>query len=246
VAFPWSANDILTAADLNAAIGSTNGGTQHLFAASGSLSSAAVSGARKLLVEVWGGGGGGGGAPGNAAGNSACGGGGGGGGYAMAFLTVSSLTFPLAVTVGAAGTAGGSGANPGGAGGTSSVIGNNGAGTVHARALGGAAGVAGASGAALGAAASQGLGGIPNAGDLLITGGSAGMGLRFTAGACYNAAGGDSPRGGNGGYQFVFQAGGVTGTTPGGGGSGAVTLASGGSAAGGAGAPGYVSILAIY
>lgn len=244
--FPWSTNDILTAADLNAAIGSTAGATLHTFAASGSLSSATVTGARKLIVECWAGGGGSGGAPGNAAGNSSSGGSGGGGGYAMALLDVSGLTFPLAVTVGAAGTAGGSGANAGGAGGTSSVIGNNGAGTVHARSLGGAAGGAGASGSALGASSSIAAGGGANAGDVLITGGGSAMGFRFSAGLCYCGAGGDSPRGGAGGTPFVFQSGGGAGTTPGGGASGAVSLASGSAQAGAAGGSGLVVITAIY
>lgn len=88
-----------------------------VFTSSGSLTQAQVFGASALRVRVVGGGGGGGGAAATTA-NASVGGGGQAGAYAEGIIPIASVTFPVTVTIGAAGAANSGAA--GGNGGTSS------------------------------------------------------------------------------------------------------------------------------
>lgn len=112
--------------------------TDFVFATSGTLNAADVSGAIGLRVRVVGAGGGGGGAAATSSVQSSMGSGGGGGGYAEATLPIASVTFPVTVTVatGSAGVTTGTAATPGNSSFGSLVVASSGAGGVSQAAFG--------------------------------------------------------------------------------------------------------------
>lgn len=133
-----------------------------VFAASGSLTAAQVTGARALRVRCVGGGGAGGGAVATGVGESSGGGHGQSGHYAESVLDMAALTFPVAVTIAAAATgdpAGGAGNN----GGTCSF-------GTYVSAGGGAGGGSMATGATVGTYAAGGAGGLVATGDITVSG----------------------------------------------------------------------------
>lgn len=85
------------------------------FSASGTYTP--TTGTKKIRVRVWGGGGGGGGVSSSATAGVP---GGAGGGYAESLITLSTITTPVSVLIGAGGAPGSSSGGAGGAGGLSS------------------------------------------------------------------------------------------------------------------------------
>jgi len=217
--------------------------TIHNYGASGSLAAATVAGAKKLLVRCLGGGGAGGGATATTAAQNSFGGGGQAGTYAEALLDVAALTFPLAVTVGAAGVPVGGAA--GGAGGLSRVRDNNGAGAVLCEAAGGEGGST-ATGAA-GTTAPGGRAGVAGVGHLVCPGAPGGHGLVVVFEYAQPGQGGSSVFGGGGStLSGVGNLQGQGGLAYGAGGAGSARRASNAALAGGAGVVGLVQFLAFY
>ena len=211
-------------------VGSRNGATEHVFAASGSLAESDVAGARALRIRCWGPGGGGGGCATTVASQSS-------GGYAESIHPIGTVTFPVTVTVGTGG-AGNSGAD--GSNGSSST--SFGSLVIAGPGLGGQFGPA-AAGVFTTAQGSD--GGVGTAGQILMRGGGGGIAIRILDVQAVAGYGGDSP-GGGGCARPGFNAAGRPGTFPGGGGSGAWVTASTSAKAGGAGANGLCVVEAFY
>lgn len=214
-----------------------------VFTASGSLLASQVTGAKALRVRVVGGGGGGGavGAPGGAAASRASGGG--GGGYAESILDITTVTFPVTITVGptAAGGASG-GANNGTVGNDSSfaatVIGKGGGAGGAGQAV--AAGVTSSSGTALVTG---------NTGQITMDGGVAQPGYILALTTLIGGAAGSSAMGGTGQYPNTGNAtaaGRNATANQGGGGGGACAVTGGATQAGGTGGSGLVVVEVIY
>jgi len=193
-------------------------------------------GTTAIIVQVVGGGGGGGGTPATSSSQNAVGGGGGAGGMAMSYLLVSSLSIPVAITVGIAGQ--GVVGAAGQKGGTSS--------------FGSYITCTGGNGGLLGAAAASGApyvlqsppGGVASGGTYLNVNGSPGGQATFiTTSAGISGTGGSSPLGGSGGTGGSTASGGYSNATgPGGGGGGSAAGASASAQGGGAGGAGLILI----
>lgn len=218
--------------------------TLHTFTANGSLAAATVTGAKKLRVRCIGGGGAGGGAPATGVSESSGGAGGQGGHYAESVLTVSALTFPLQVNVGAAGVAASGAA--GGNGGTSGVVNNNGAGAVQVSAGGGAGGGVMATGGTVGTYASPGNAATVATGTIQAKGVPGGRAYRVAATTVFAGYGGASILGGGAPESTAANNQGGAGGSYGAGGAGSSRAASSAALLGGAGAAGIVIIEAIY
>lgn len=168
-----------------------------VMASSGSFTAPQAGTAKAIRVRIVNGGAGSGGIAATSS-SSAVSGAGGGGAYAERVLLVSSVTFPLQVTIGAGGTAGASGANQGGVGGQTLVKDNNGTGanlvTPGVQATN-QAGQGGASGTAI--IGNAGVGGFDSSttgaiGDLIVPGMPGQNGFRVFATICIAPAGGNS------------------------------------------------------
>lgn len=217
--------------------------TEHVFTASGSLAASAVTGAKKLKIRMVGGGGAGGAAVATGANQNSVGAGGQAGTYAEVVVTVSSLVFPLAVTVGAAG-AGGAGA--GGAGGLSRVRDNNGTGTILCEANGGGGGAASTVGGA-GTNAAGGQVAASGVGSVISPGAHGLWGAVFVLDLPIPGYGGNSVFGAGGSLLgAATNLAGQAAAGYGGGGSGSSRRQSQAALNGGNGAAGLVLIEAIY
>jgi hypothetical protein len=161
-------------------------------------------------------------------------------------VTVSAVTFPLQVNVGAAG-AQNSGA-AGGAGGTSSVIDNNGGGATLCSAGGGAGGAIVTAASAAGTFASPGDGALASmVGDVQVKGQPGGRCYKLAAaGPVLAGFGGISALGGGAMESVSTNHAGPNGGQYGGGGAGSARGPSLAALFGGAGAAGVVIIIAIY
>jgi hypothetical protein len=210
--------------------------TNQVFTASGSLTAAQVAGAKALRIRVWGATGAGGGAGATIAGQSSIGGGGAGASYGESIVAIASVTFPLAVTIGAAGVAVAGAA--GGDGGTTTagpitVAGSTGGGASAADVILGLVAVPGAPGALTGA-------------DVSMAGGYGGSGNRVAATYCMGARGGAGANGaGETREGNSTSTAGIAATLTAGG-SGARNSGAQASRAGGNGTPGLVVIEPIY
>lgn len=200
-----------------------------------------VQGAHSLRVKVLGGGGAGGGAATNVAGSATVGGGGQAGHYAEGIIPITSITFPINVTVGAGG-AGNSGAT-GNAGVASSF------GTLIS-CSGGNAGASIATQTTLGIAnGGLGIGTITGTFAQITGNGNEGFsGVRYSGTQAWPGQGAGSNLGGS-----VIPSGTVTGATgrngvanTGSGGSGAMAIGATGPFAGGAGGSGIVIVELIF
>lgn len=193
-------------------------------------------GTTAIVVQVVGGGGGGGGTPATSSSQNSVGSGGAAGGMAISYIPVSSLSIPVAVTVGIAGQ-GVIGA-AGQKGGTSS--------------FGSYISCTGGNGGLLGASAASGApyvlqsppGGVATGGTILNVNGSPGGQATFiTTSAGISGTGGSSPLGGSGGTGGSTASGGYSNSTgPGGGGGGSAAGASASAQGGGSGGAGLVLI----
>lgn len=193
-------------------------------------------GTTAIVVQVVGGGGGGGGTPATSSSQNSVGSGGAAGGMAISYIPVSSLSTPVAVTVGIAGQ-GVIGA-AGQKGGTSS--------------FGSYISCTGGNGGLLGAAAASGApyvlqsppGGVATGGTILNVNGSPGGQATFiTTSAGISGTGGSSPLGGSGGTGGSTASGGYSNSTgPGGGGGGSAAGSSASAQGGGSGGSGLVLI----
>lgn len=213
-----------------------------VFTASGTLTQAQTFGASALRVRVLGGGGGGGGAATNVAGSATVGGGGQAGAYAEGIIPIASVTFPVTVTIGAAGAANSGAA--GGNGGTSSFA-------ALISVSGGTGGAALATGTSMGAA-NGGFGGATISGafaQIQATGNEGQSGLRYSGTQSFAGMGAGSVFGGaiipSGATTLTGSAGRSSGVV-GSGGSGAYAIGAVGPFAGGAGNPGVVIVEPIY
>lgn len=221
-----------------------------VMASSGSFTAVQAGTAKAIRVRTVNGGGGSGGIAATSS-SSAVSGGGGGGAYAERVLLISSLTFPLQVTIGAGGTAGASGANQGGAGGQTIVKDNNGTGatlvTPGVQATN-QAGQGGASGTAI--IGNPGVGGFDSStsgavGDLVVLGMSGQNGFRVFATICIAPAGGNSVLG-MGGAATSSTGSGNPGQLYGGGAAGVVANGSVAASAGVVGGAGVATFELIF
>lgn len=177
-----------------------------IFTASGTYTM--PSGAVTVEVHAVGGGAGGGAGRKGAAGSDRYGGGGGGGGeYRAASIAAGSITSPVAITIGAAGTGGvyagtdtTSGGN-GGNGGNTIFRDNSGAGTIHCQANGGSLGSGGTTTTGTG-----GAGGTGGTGALANANGGAGGNGGGAANGTSGAAGGTTNAGAGGGGGWGLDA----------------------------------------
>lgn len=241
------------------------------FISSGSWS--IPTGAKKVVVELWGGGGSGGGADGTTTNN---GGGGGGGGYLRGEFLPSQVSSPVTITIPAS-VAGGIGANNGVAGGNVTFGtyliaygGGGGAYVTNNNAAGGGGGGMQAAGATS-TTTTGGVGGGPQGGaaDAASFFGGGGGASSTAGGASYyggggggrNGAGGSTTYGGGGGGSRAAAAGssifgggggasvantnGADGIAPGGGGGGG-DRTSGAAKNGGAGAVGQIIVTTFF
>lgn len=193
-------------------------------------------GTTAIIVQVVGGGGGGGGTPATSSAQNSVGSGGGGGAIAASYLAVSSLTLPVSITVGTAGS------------GVVGAAGNKGGDTSFGSYLS----AGGGSGGLLGTAAASGApyvlqcasGGVASGGNIYNSGGCpGGQATYITTSAGISGFGGSSPLGGGGGVGGSTASGGYTnGKGPGGGGGGSAAGASASAQMGGAGISGIVMI----
>lgn len=210
-----------------------------VYSVSGSFTADDVKGAAALRVRVQAAGGGGAGAPATGVGQNSAGGHGSGGGYAESIIPVSSLTFPVAVTVGAAGAAGAAGGAGGNAAASSfgALVAANGG---NAGAPGGPAGFAGA------ALVNPVLGGSATAGQILSRGGSSGAVIIIIIGSMSQPQSGSSVLG-PGLSQFCnVSSNGFAAANPGTGGAGGINMASQAARVGGAGGNALVVVERIY
>lgn len=228
-----------------------------VFTANGSLTKAQTYGASAIRIRgVNGGGGSGGAAATTAATNSSGSGSGGGGAYAEKTLSISTLTFPLQMNVGAAGAAGASTPTAGGKGGQSSVVNNNGAGAtlwtpgVQTANQGGGAGAAAAT---LGVAA--GVGGFDSSvtssvADVVMLGSGGAnswrVGTTAAGGAVIGAPGGSSVLGGSAAANSNTTGQGIAGLNYGGGGASVQNSGTAVALAGVAGAAGVIIVELIF
>lgn len=253
--YNWGTNNVLDNSGVDINISGTatiaaGGGTSFpfnyrsapapiVFTTSGSLTSAQVAGASALRVRVVGGGGAGGGVAAGG-GNATVGGGGQAGAYAEGVIPIASVTFPVTVTVGAAGAA--ASGTAGGNGGTSSFA-------ALISVSGGTGGAILASGAGQGFA-NGGFGGATITGafaQIQATGNEGGTGLRFSGTQAFAGYGAGSVFGG--GIIPSGTAGGTAGRSSGvvgSGGSGSFAIAAAGPFAGGAGNTGIVIVEPIF
>jgi hypothetical protein len=217
-----------------------------VYVTTGTLTAAAYPNAKYLRIEGVNGGGGSGGCQTTIAANSAHSGPGAGGAYAVRTVPVSSLTFPLTVTVGAGGAAGAAGNNAGGVGGQSSVT--NGASTYWTPGVQSTnqKGLGGATGAVVGDASTPGFDGSTTGGvgDVIIPGQGANVPTRVSAAAIARAYGGNSQMGGGG--LPGNGAAGTAGSGFGSGGGGSYIGASATQVTGATGAGGIVIITPVY
>jgi hypothetical protein len=240
----FGSQNVVTTGNVNA--GSINNSTllnYVYYTTAGSGTYTPTTGAKRILVEVWGGGGGGGGVNGQGANTWGKGAGGGGGGYCSKWLA-STLDASYSYTVGAGGNGGTAGANSGAVGGDSTFSGTG----VSLTAIGGGAG-SGATGSAGGNNTSGAAGGNATGGDINIKGGvsesittTAATMRTGTTGSGYsfpqaNWVGGLSPSSGFAGQQAFNPA-------EGGGGAGSRDIAT--NFAGGAGGPGLIKITEYF
>lgn len=232
------AGDLVRASDVEQ-------GTQNIivFTATGSLLASQVTGAKALRVRCLGGGGGGGGAATCTAAQAARASGGGGGGYAESILTIGTVTFPVAITVGAGGAGGAAGATGGNVGidssFTTTVIGKGGAGGGGAAAVGTFPAVTAAGTALV----------TGNTGQITQDGGVAQPGLALALAVLSGGAAGNAGNGGTGQYPNTGNAtaaGRNATANQGGGGGGACVVASGTQQAGGNGGSGLVTVEVLY
>lgn len=225
--------------------------TPTVFTSNGSIAASLYPSAKALQFVVTSGGGGGGSAPTTPNPGSSAGGGGQGGQTILATIAVSSLVFPLQITVGAGGAGGVGGGSPanGSIGGTSSVIGNGGAGTTYISVTGGNGGASNAAATGLGGTAFGGQGGpvttVPAAG-VVVTGTTGATGLRFAPnGAVLSGRGGASYLGG-GAMDITGGAGNNAIGIGGGGGGAALATVSTAGLSGGAGSTGAIIVIPLY
>lgn len=218
-----------------------------VYTASGSLTSGQATGAVGVRFRMVGGGGAGGGA--GAAGTpssstTAVGGGGKGGSYSERFIAASSLTFPVTITVGAAGA--GASAATGGDGGASSC--SNG-GTTYCSAPGGGGGVTLAPGVTHAVApGGTSVNGATTGADFTLTGQDGFPGWRpsdIIDQLVFPGAGGCSYMGGGGGTTS-HEGAGRTGQNYGGGGAGIAHFQFGTVAAAGANGAAGIVIVELY
>ena len=212
-----------------------------LATASGAGTFTGVPGAVYHDIEMVGGGGAGGGGQAAAAGQNSKGGGGGGGAYARSRINAADLTYPVAYSVGAAGT-GASGA-AGGNGGTTTFD------STLMTAPGGSGGGIALSSAAAGFGVQGGAGGVVGVGDIVIPGAGGGFGMG-SATLCAGGHGGDSVLGagpvGRASAAAAASLAGQPGGQYGGGGGGAAINAGGGAQPGGDGATGVIIITSHF
>lgn len=176
-----------------------------------------TAGTKTISVKVIGGGGGGGGAAITTSGNSALGGGGGSGGYAFGVFLVSALSFPVTITIGAAGAQGGTSGNAGGTGG-STTFGS------YMTATGGAGGAGGASVNYSSYIQSGGSGGVGSGGLINSNGSPGAPGIMVLTNGGESGSGGSSAVSGGGGGSVGNSAGNNGGL--GAGGAGAISQVS--------------------
>ncbi|WP_431613614.1 glycine-rich domain-containing protein [Enterobacter roggenkampii] len=222
---------------VGAAISAVSGrmlGAPLIFTSSGSYTPSA--GAKAIIVQVVGGGGGGGGTPATSSTQNSVGGGGGGGAIAVSYIPVSSLTLPVSIAVGTAGS---------GVVGAAGVKGGD-------TSFGSYLTAGGGSGGLLGTAATSGspyvlqcaAGGVATGGNIYNSGGCpGGQATYITISAGISGFGGSSPLGGGGGVGGSTASGGYTnGKGPGGGGAGSAAGSSASAQMGGSGVGGIVMI----
>ncbi|MFY7341880.1 hypothetical protein, partial [Enterobacter cloacae complex sp. IR5422] len=222
---------------VGAAISAVSGrllGAPLIFTSSGSYTPSA--GAKAIIAQVVGGGGGGGGTPATSSTQNSVGGGGGGGAIAVSYIPVSSLTLPVSIAVGTAGS---------GVVGAAGVKGGD-------TSFGSYLTAGGGSGGLLGTAATSGspyvlqcaAGGVATGGNIYNSGGCpGGQATYITISAGISGFGGSSPLGGGGGVGGSTASGGYTnGKGPGGGGAGSAAGSSASAQMGGAGVGGIVMI----
>jgi hypothetical protein len=233
MAFPWSAGDVLNAADLNDGFDDASRRQVIVYESSGTFSKATYPWARYVHVRVVGGGGAGGGAATTSAGEGAEGGGGGAAGYTEKLIAVENLAATETVTVGAGGTAV-SGAD--GGNGSSSSFGS------FCTSNGGSGGTAGTGNAGY-ARVVPGEGGSATGGDINIPGADGHYGIWQGIDTTNQNYGGESMLSSR---QRPSNSNGRNGTQPGGygggGGGGANRATQGSTRAGGDGAPGIVIV----
>ncbi|WP_458294339.1 glycine-rich domain-containing protein [Enterobacter roggenkampii] len=209
-------------------------GAPLIFTSSSSYTPSA--GTTAIIVQVVGGGGGGGGTPATSSTQNSVGGGGGGGAIAVSYIPVSSLTLPVSIAVGTAGS---------GVVGAAGVKGGD-------TSFGSYLTAGGGSGGLLGTAATSGspyvlqcaAGGVATGGNIYNSGGCpGGQATYITISAGISGFGGSSPLGGGGGVGGSTASGGYTnGKGPGGGGAGSAAGSSASAQMGGSGVGGIVMI----
>jgi hypothetical protein len=189
-------------------------------------------GVKAILVECYGGGGGGGSCDG-AASSAGAGGGGGAGGYCRKLILAPASSYAINVGVGGTGPAGAANGTVGGNGGNTTF------GTSLLTANGGTGGAASGTAGSTVIEAAGGAGGTATGGDLNVTGGRGGAGVRFSGTQSFSGYGADAPVGAGGSTVMNLAGNAATGFAAGGG-AGSTQGAT--DRAGGAGAQGIIIV----